>query len=566
MKGDTFMRGKWRLSTKMYGGFAVVLSLLIVLAVVIGVNLSQIGQQSQRYEEFADKSKLMLAKQVDHFKWVANLNDLFLSNLDRAEVETDPTRCELGGFLQSEDCAQLCRQDPHFAELIDQLKQPHDALHASAIDINKLWQQQGAQQASGRAEARKVYDERTIAALDRTQERLHEVCAHLDQASVEAGASLEAAVTQSMWMAIIVPVVTVLVAMVISVVLVRSITGPLNRVIAKLRAGAEQTSSASGQVAQSSQQMAEGASEQASSLEEISSSLEEMSSMTKQNADNANQANKMAGDAHSAAEQGNQAMVRMAEAIGRIKTSSDQTARIIKTIDEIAFQTNLLALNAAVEAARAGEAGKGFAVVAEEVRNLAQRSAEAAKNTAGLIEESQQNAESGVQVSGEVAEILGQIVTGVQKVNGLIGEVSSASNEQAQGIEQVNTAVAEMDKVTQSNAANAEESASASEELSAQAKELNEMVDELVAIVGGSSAVAATQGQSTLQATHAPASHASRTTAKGKPAGLDHMLHKTWNTAAGSKAPRAAGPKQKTVSARKAEQVIPLDSEELADF
>ena len=181
-------------------------------------------------------------------------------------------------------------------------------------------------------------------------------------------------------------------------------------------------------------------------------------------------------------------MSRMGEAIGKIKSSSDQTAKIIKTIDEIAFQTNLLALNAAVEAARAGDAGKGFAVVAEEVRNLAQRSAEAAKNTASLIEESQQNADNGVAVSRKWAGILTQIVESVQKLTQLIGEVSAASQEQSKGIEQIGTAVTQMDKLTQSNAANAEESASASEELAAQAKELGDMVQMLVGIVKGAAA------------------------------------------------------------------------------
>jgi uncharacterized phage infection (PIP) family protein YhgE len=166
----------------------------------------------------------------------------------------------------------------------------------------------------------------------------------------------------------------------------------------------------------------------------------------------------------------------MSESINKIKESSDQTAKIVKTIDEIAMQTNLLALNAAVEAARAGEAGRGFAVVAEEVRNLAQRSAEAAKNTANMIEESVKNAEDGVKIAGEVAQSFESIATGNAKVNDLIAEIAAASGEQSQGIDQVNTAVAEMDKVTQQNAANSEESASAAEELSSQAEELQSMV------------------------------------------------------------------------------------------
>ncbi|MBN1759827.1 MAG: hypothetical protein JW863_15985 [Chitinispirillaceae bacterium] len=287
-------------------------------------------------------------------------------------------------------------------------------------------------------------------------------------------------------MVIVTTLIAIIIGALLSFFITRSIVRPINNVIVSMSSGSEQVAAASEQLSSTSQQMSEGASEQASSLEEISSSLEEMSSMTKQNAGNSRQATSMANDASKAAVLGIEKMERMSVTINRIKTSSDETAKIVKTIDEIAMQTNLLALNAAVEAARAGEAGRGFAVVAEEVRNLAQRSADAAKNTADLIAESQKNAEDGVGASRDVNEILEQIADKVKKVDLLIAEVSAASDEQSSGVDQINTAIAQMDSVTQQNAANSEESASASEELSSQAQQLNAMVEELTRIVRGS--------------------------------------------------------------------------------
>lgn len=259
----------------------------------------------------------------------------------------------------------------------------------------------------------------------------------------------------------------------------------LDRIITGMTEGAQQVQGASAQVAQSSQQLAEGASEQASSLEETSAALEELSAMTQQNAENAEQANMMSREAGGAAKTGLETVHRMAEAMDRIKSSSDETAKILRTIDEIAFQTNLLALNAAVEAARAGDAGRGFAVVAEEVRSLAQRSAQAARDTAKLIEEAQRNAQDGVEVGEAVGENLTSIATVAEKLGVLVEEVAAATKQQSQGIQQITTSIAQMDKVTQSAAASSEETASASQELSAQAKELDSMVGELVLMVKG---------------------------------------------------------------------------------
>ena len=229
-------------------------------------------------------------------------------------------------------------------------------------------------------------------------------------------------------------------------------------------------------VHENSQSIAEGATEQASALEEIASSLEEMTSMTRQSADNANQAKLLANDTRETAENGNSAMESMGNAIDKIKASSDEQAKIVKTIDEIAFQTNLLALNAAVEAARAGEAGKGFAVVAEEVRSLAQRSAEAARTTSTMIEESVANSESGVKIAEDVGKVLIEIKSSAQKTSDLVAEIAAASNEQAQGIEQVNSAVTQLDHVTQQSATVSQDSASSAEELTKQVVDLSRLV------------------------------------------------------------------------------------------
>jgi len=250
----------------------------------------------------------------------------------------------------------------------------------------------------------------------------------------------------------------------------------LDKALQVVVAGAEQVASASSQISGSSRSLSEGAGRQASTLEEVSSNLQEMAATTTQNESSAKEAHRLSAATQSSVDRGMDNMKRLSEAITKIKASSDSTARIVKTINEIAFQTNLLALNAAVEAARAGDAGRGFSVVAEEVRNLAMRSAEAARSTSALIEESVRNAEAGVTINQDVVGSLSQIATQVVAMRNTLAEIAAASEQQSLGLHQVNSAVEQINQVTQETAASAEECASAAYELNRQADEMKRMV------------------------------------------------------------------------------------------
>jgi methyl-accepting chemotaxis protein len=276
------------------------------------------------------------------------------------------------------------------------------------------------------------------------------------------------------------------------VIAVRGIVRTLRDATAELGAGAEQVSSASGQVAASALTLSQGASEQAASLEETSASMEEMASMTRRNAENSHQASTLMQDADRQGGQSNVVLGEMVHSMTAITESSAKVSKIIRTIDEIAFQTNILALNAAVEAARAGEAGAGFAVVADEVRSLAHRSAQAAKDTAGLIEEATTAAAAGGTKVVQVAASIAAITDSISRVKVLVEEVSVASRQQTQGIDQVTRAVGQMEQVTQSTAATAEESAAASEELNAQAEHALAVVSRLRTLINGTSSVSDT--------------------------------------------------------------------------
>ncbi|MFP5211952.1 MAG: methyl-accepting chemotaxis protein [Acidobacteriota bacterium] len=320
------------------------------------------------------------------------------------------------------------------------------------------------------------------------------------------------------------------------------ITKPITRITHGLSQASQEVSLASGQVAHASQQLAEGASRQAATIEETSSSLEEIASMSKQNAENAHQASSLMADTSRMVDEATVSMEQLTSSMQDIFKASEETSKIIKTIDEIAFQTNLLALNAAVEAARAGEAGAGFAVVADEVRNLAMRAAEAAKNTEALLADTGKRIKTGADIVSRTNENFQKMSDGARKATELIGEIAAASREQSQGVEHVNVAVSEIDKVVQQNASTADESASASEGMTARAEQVNGYVAELVQMVGIARSVPARADR--VQAVSAAAPTLRRTAPKP--------------------VPKVA--KRSNKEEISPEQVIPFDDDDFKDF
>lgn len=473
----------------------------------------EIGKHFQQAD--LEMAAFLREKKVDHLVWASKVKNAFLDlSLGDIEAEKDPEKCNLGKWMSAPATIALKQSDVKFKALVENLAIPHRKLHESATSIQKLLDEEKQEEArefyinntsplaveclnkidhilewqdiknQGMKTANAIYINQTVPALQEIQKLLKDIRGkaknHIisDQIMLDSAKSTRRNVT-------IVSVTATVVGIFLAFFIAKGIIIILQRISGQMDEGAEQVASASGQVSSSSQQLAEGASQQAASIQETSSSLEEISSMTRQNADNAHQADGIMKETNQVVNQANTAMAELTESMGEISRAGEETSKIIKTIDEIAFQTNLLALNAAVEAARAGEAGTGFAVVADEVRSLAIRAADAANNTSELIEGTVKKVKDGEDLVWKTNDAFSQVSKNAEKVGQLVGEISAASNEQARGIDQVNTAVAEMDKVTQQNAANAEESASAAEEMDAQAEQMKISVEGLINIIGG---------------------------------------------------------------------------------
>jgi len=391
---------------------------------------------------------LLLEREIDHLNWAAKIRDAFLKGDRRLDVQTDPSLCALGKWLQSEQAhSAYSRGDRQFRVQWDEMAADHRRLHESAKAIQASLQSGATHEArtqfdsetlpimaktlkalrglreeaelelAGMHEAREIYARKTLPALERVQALLGDIRQdarkHImtDEIMLNSARGTQRNVLLAGGLA-------VLVGMGLALLIARGIIAALKEISGQMEE-AEQVSSAAGQVSTASQSLAEGASEQAASIEETSSALEEMASMTRQNADNATQADTLMKEANQVVNSANASMDELTRSMEEISRASEETSKIIKTIDEIAFQTNLLALNAAVEAARAGEAGAGFAVVADEVRNLAMRAADAAKNTANLIEGTVKKVGAGGELVARTNEAFGEVSRSTAKVGEL---------------------------------------------------------------------------------------------------------------------------------------------------
>ncbi|MBI4642371.1 MAG: CZB domain-containing protein [Deltaproteobacteria bacterium] len=466
----------WRnvtIGKKIFLGWGLALLALVGIVILSYLGIGQLITDAEGVIKGNRLDTVLAQKEVDYLKWANKLSTYLVDGKKgKLNLETDDHKCAFGVWLYGVGRKEAERLMPNLSQILKEIEEPHRLLHLSALEASKAEQPQS------------IYDSKSQPNLERLQALLNKARQVVKSHTVSEEALVTAAITTRRYVMMIC-LAALIIGMIVAFLMARGITQALRGVTQHLEEAAEQVAGASSQVSSSSQNLAQGASQQAASLEETASSMELIATTVKQNTDNAEECNRLVILTNEKTKDVHKSIRATKASMETIAQSGDSIKKIIKNIDEIAFQTNLLALNAAVEAARAEEAGAGFAVVADEVRNLAMRAADAAKTTDDLIGETANHIQLGNQQIQETLTKFYDMGESAKKVNSLVGEITQASLEQAREIEMINKAVGDMERVVQQNAASAEESASASQELTAQSHQMKGIVDELTAMVAG---------------------------------------------------------------------------------
>ncbi|MCX5900097.1 MAG: methyl-accepting chemotaxis protein, partial [Proteobacteria bacterium] len=449
--------------------------LLLLTSLVLRI-LSTLKYESRSLVDSNSYYRVLSQAEIDLYKRMF-LIEKAVNTPDEAAALVARAREQKINLLSNEEIQEVSSQDQQSAALITDIAAARTRLLAAE---NKIV----SGSAPGGMDIRQVLAAEAQPAFNSIVESMQKLRERFQQRALDSRDTLFGRYIFMQWAVGWTAIAGALIGLIIIFFVIRPVLRQMREVIESLTRNSGQAMAASVHMATASQDIANASSQNASSLEEISATMREIAAASKETAASTQHANGILAGTRDSAEKSNEAIERMSRAISKIQSASIETAKILKTIDEIAFQTNLLALNAAVEAARAGEAGRGFAVVAEEVRNLARRSAEASGSTAELIEEAQRSAENGVAVAREVQEFTRGTVGVIVVIADHMKHATEAYNAQSLGIEQVSAAVEHMEEITQRTAANAEEFVASGYDLKNQSSELDQVIRVLENLIG----------------------------------------------------------------------------------